>query len=166
MRSIAALGSPSRFRALAAIQPALVALAALALAEAGCHSTQVGATCSLGVASDGGDPGGGTEAIINPSAAECAGNVCVLPTDVGGATTGPLCSVGCSSDSDCDNGEVTHDPADPRCKTGFSCAIVTTVGKLCCRKFCVCRDFLGVSGAMPTPLACIPGGGGDYPNVR
>jgi hypothetical protein len=140
------------------------ALAALAVAAGGCPSTPVGATCSLGIAYDGAAPGTGIQAIINPGAAECAGGVCVLPASLASTTTGPLCSVACSTDDDCANGRVTHSPADPHCKSGFSCAVVTTAGQLCCETFCVCRDFLPAGN--PTPPACQPGTGSSCPNVR
>ena len=35
-----------------------------------------------------------------------------------------------------------RDQASPQCKTGFTCMVATTVGKFCCERLCVCRDFI------------------------
>ena len=63
-----------------------------------------------------------------------------------------LCTAECSRDSDC-AGE-SRDPANPadkRCSRGFACAIPFAVGPLCCKKLCVCKDFLPPGGpSMPT----------------
>jgi len=138
----------------------MIVFGAFWLAAAGCHSTHVGAPCSLDVPGDAGAPP--ETATINPTAPECPGAICVLPASDAVTGTGPLCSADCSTDSDCSDSETTHDLANPRCKSGFACAVLTTVGPFCCRKLCACRDFF--SGPIETPLACMPGGG--CPNVH
>ena len=41
-----------------------------------------------------------------------------------------------SSDDDCD-----RVPESP-CITGFTCGVAVTVGPFCCRKFCICKDYV------------------------
>jgi hypothetical protein len=143
---------------------------ALLLVAAGCASRHFGAPCSLGVA--GGDTGsiagGSTVATINPASPDCPDGLCVLPAAASPTDTGPLCAIDCASDQDCGGGEVTSDPGAARCKSGFACMVITTVGPFCCRKLCACRDFAGVaSGPVPVPAVCLPGAGAALtcPNV-
>jgi hypothetical protein len=77
--------------------------------------------------------------------------ICVKPArDTGVATaahTAPFCTAECSKDSDCD-GE-TRDSAnsgDKRCKGGFVCGVGFEVGPLCCKKICLCKDFIPKAG--------------------
>lgn len=58
-----------------------------------------------------------------------------------------MCSKKCNSDEDCANGGVGNSVVvdDTRCETGFSCAIIQTLGSLCCQGMCVCRDDLGTN---------------------
>ena len=102
---------------------------------------------------------GAAQAVYNASASECPSQTCLKPVVQQGATmpdppTQPYCSAGCSQDSDCD-GE-TRDPTNPldhRCMRGFACGIPFVKGPLCCKKYCMCKDFLGPGGS-PTPIAC------------
>jgi hypothetical protein len=143
---------------------AVLALAALAGAAAGCPRVKVGTPCDLAVGDGGLADADPSTATINPSAAECPGRLCVQPAAEKSTTTGPLCSADCSSDDDCDNNETTRSVNDPRCKRGFACVVVTTVGPLCCRRLCACRDFFS-DGGSETPLGCLPGSGSTCPNV-
>ncbi len=61
-----------------------------------------------------------------------------------------LCTAECEAESDCD-----RVPESP-CKTGFTCGVAVTVGPFCCKKFCVCKDYIVIpdSGALATPMAC------------
>ena len=61
-----------------------------------------------------------------------------------------LCTAECESDSDCD-----RVPESP-CVTGFTCGVAVTVGPFCCRKFCICKDYIVIpdSGELATPEAC------------
>jgi hypothetical protein len=63
-----------------------------------------------------------------------------------------LCTAECSSDGDCD-----RVPESP-CITGFTCGIAVTVGPFCCKKFCICKDYIVVpdSGELAVPKACNP----------
>ena len=47
-----------------------------------------------------------------------------------------LCTAECESDDDCD-----RVPESP-CKTGFTCGVAVTVGPFCCKKFCICKDYI------------------------
>ena len=64
-----------------------------------------------------------------------------------------LCTAECSADSDCD-----RVPESP-CKTGFTCGVAVTVGPFCCRKFCICKDYVVIpdSGSLSEPEACKSG---------
>ena len=61
-----------------------------------------------------------------------------------------LCTAECESDDDCD-----RVPESP-CITGFTCGVAVTVGPFCCRKFCICKDYVVIpdSGQLATPMAC------------
>jgi hypothetical protein len=104
---------------------------------------------------------GAAQAVYNANAAECATGLCVKPAVQNGAVpptpmTGATCSVPCLTDADC--GGETRDRTnvnDTRCQSGFTCAVPFDVGPLCCKKMCVCKDFLPVTGAQ-TPAACDP----------
>ena len=102
---------------------------------------------------------GPAQGVYTTGAGECPSNLCLKPVVQPGAAagrmdTGPSCSGECSSDSDC-HGETRDmaNPADTRCAKGFTCGIPFVKGPLCCKKLCVCRDFLGPQG-LPTPIAC------------
>ena len=72
--------------------------------------------------------------------------------------TTSLCTADCSSDDDCADGElrVSSDTGDTRCQTGFACKVAETVGDFCCRRLCVCKDFLlKTPGGYPTPEVCM-----------
>lgn len=112
------------------------------------------------------DAAGASQGVYNASAAECPGHLCLKPVVQIGATmpdppTQATCSASCSQDSDC-NGELRdrNDPLDQRCSSGFTCGIPFMKGDLCCKKLCVCRDFLPPTG-LPTPIAC-QGDGAKY----
>jgi hypothetical protein len=66
--------------------------------------------------------------------------------------TAAVCSAECSKDSDCEGETRGEKPADLRCEKGFVCGVAFEVGPLCCKKLCVCRDF--VSGGLPKPASC------------
>jgi hypothetical protein len=100
-------------------------------------------------------------AAYRTDAPECASGLCLRPaTEPGVASfphTGPTCSRSCQVDADCADAEVRDGtpPDDTRCKSGYTCAVPFEVGPLCCRKICVCRDFVP-SGGAPTPAGCDP----------
>ena len=62
-----------------------------------------------------------------------------------------LCTAECESDDDCD-----RVPESP-CRTGFTCAVPVVVGPFCCRKLCICKDYIVIpDGGVPLPEACDP----------
>jgi hypothetical protein len=47
-------------------------------------------------------------------------------------------------------------PESP-CKTGFTCAVPVVVGPFCCRKMCICKDYVVIpDGGLDEPAACDP----------
>lgn len=134
------------------ILPALIALTC-ALLVAGCSENPVGRKCFIGA-----EPDNETQTIISSPALECQSRTCLhtplatgktLPVD---SELTPLCTAECSSNSDCD--KVPESP----CQTGFECIVPVITGDFCCRKMCVCRDFLLIpeDGEIPLPAACDP----------
>ena len=120
----------------------------------GCkRSDTIGQLCDLTV------DAGPSQGVVNLRAGECRTGLCLKPTVAFGATVGdpPIgatCTDECTTDSDC-GGERRNpsDAEDARCQGGFVCGVPFVVGPLCCQHYCVCRDFLGPSGAQ-TPVAC------------
>jgi hypothetical protein len=113
----------------------------------------VGQTCNLTAAHK------DNQSVVNMSAADCPTGICLKPVQNETKPeqvppTGAICTAECSSDFDC-VGELRDpsNPADTRCRGGFLCGVPFVVGPLCCKKYCLCKDFLSVSGA-PTPIAC------------
>jgi len=128
--------------------------AAAALAT-GCESKAIGRPCD--VQSD----ASAMQAVFNGQALECPSRICIKPSkeqNVSPSDTASYCTSECSKDSDCD-GE-RRDPTntrDKRCKTGFVCGVGFEVGPLCCKKLCLCRDFVNASGGLQTPASCSKG---------
>jgi len=139
---------PSRWRG--------AALAAALLVSAGvgssCHPDEhVGRPCELGTSVT----NAGATIQLADGALECPSRICLSAANAVG--TGPLCSASCASNDDCADGERgdPNDPADPRCKTGFACMWPTTVGRLNCRRLCVCRDLVSEpTGGFQKPTVC------------
>lgn len=110
----------------------------------------IGTPCDLGFyASD-------QQASYNSAASECPSHVClkpmVDPAVSQPVTTGPFCTADCATDSDCVG--VARDPSNPSdtsCIGGYACAIPFVKGRLCCRKLCVCKDFIA---DVTTPASC------------
>jgi hypothetical protein len=146
-----------------------IALVLAATAAAGCpndslppetipDSSTVSTVSSLGI----GRPcdilcdAGAMQAVYNSQALECPSRICLKPLDgTGEADTGAFCSSECSTDSDCVG--ATRDPSNPsdrHCVTGYTCGVAFVVGPLCCKKLCLCKDFL--AGPVQTPMACDP----------
>ena len=89
---------------------------------------------------------------IAAPALECPSRTCLhFPQDEGatppmGAQYADMCTAECSGDDDCD--KVSESP----CVSGFTCAVPVVVGPFCCRKMCICRDFLIIpDGGVPEP---------------
>jgi hypothetical protein len=134
---------------------------AMVLGSVGCENKHVGRPCGLSVDPSAGGSTGTTATL--DVALECPSRICLLPAREGANLVPPttsLCTADCSSDDDCSEGEIrnTSDTSDARCQKGFICKVAETVGDFCCRKLCVCKDFLNnfdttvPAVCQPTPL--------------
>ncbi len=126
-------------------------LALLAVLAAGCSENPVGRKCFIG------DPDAGVAAgsIVASPALECQSRTCMrVPQEKDlpeGSEYADLCTAECDTDDDCD-----RVPESP-CQTGFTCAVPVVVGPFCCRKLCICKDYLVLPDeGLPTPAACDP----------
>jgi len=134
----------------------IVALLSMALFGTACTNNPVGRLCDLGAATP-----QATEVVVASPSLDCVSRTCLryppsrTPPPGSNPPTGNngLCTAECNSDSDCD-----RVPESP-CITGFTCGIAVTVGPFCCRKVCICKDYIAVpdSGELETPKACDPG---------
>lgn len=127
--------------------------------------------CALLVASCGGEPVGRicdlgeidvapSEVVVASPSLDCVSRTCLRvpqgrelpPGSMFPGGNNGLCTAECESPDDCE-----RVPESP-CVTGFTCGIAVTVGPFCCRKFCICKDYVVVppSGEPPRPAACAP----------
>lgn len=131
-------------------------LLSLAAFGTGCTTNPVGRICDLGAAT----PQVGDVVVATPSL-DCVSRTCLrVPaqrkpppgSNIGNLTLNQgLCSSECSIDGDCD-----RVPESP-CLTGFTCGEATTAGPFCCKKFCICKDFVVIpdqSNELPVEAAC------------
>jgi hypothetical protein len=115
-----------------------------------CGGEPVGRICDLGTE----QPAAGEVVVASPSL-DCVTHTCLrVPLDrelPPGSSfpegTNGLCTAECESAADCE-----RVPESP-CVGGFTCGVPVTVGPFCCRKFCVCKDYIR-NGELPEPLAC------------
>lgn len=132
----------------------LAIVAAVVFLVGACSDNPVGRKCDLG------QTPGANEVVVGSPSLDCPTRTCLkipvagdkelpddfepLAPDIG------MCTATCESDDDCD--QVPESP----CATGFTCGIALTVGPFCCRKYCICKDYvvLPESGSLPVPLAC------------
>jgi len=120
----------------------------------GCkQSDTIGQLCDLTV------DAGSSQGVVNLKAGTCKTRLCLKPVVAPGASvvdppTSATCTDECSSDSDCD-GELRNpsNAEDTRCMGGFVCGVPFVVGPLCCKHYCLCKDFLGASSTQ-MPVAC------------
>ena len=125
----------------------------LGLVLAACTSNPVGRICDLGS-----EMPAPSEVVVASPSLDCVSRTCLRypqSKDLPPGSTYPegnvgLCTAECESDSDCD-----RVPESP-CVTGFTCGVAVTVGPFCCRKFCICKDYIVIpdSGKLETPMAC------------
>ena len=119
-----------------------------------CAGNPVGRICDLG--SENPQP---TEVVVASPSLDCVTRTCLRvpqsnpnppPGTMAPSGTSGLCTAECSSSDDCD-----RVPESP-CVSGFTCAVAVTVGPFCCKKFCVCKDYVVVpsNGQIPPPDAC------------
>lgn len=130
-----------------------LALVGMGLAMlAACADNPVGRICDLGIE----NPDENESVVASPSL-DCQSRTCLKVPQTRELPEGSryptgnkgLCTAECDSDSDCD-----RVPESP-CKTGFTCAIPVVVGPFCCRKMCICKDYIVIpDGGVPTPAAC------------
>jgi hypothetical protein len=132
-----------------------------------CNSGRLGQTCSAGT-----EMPGWSQGLFRGAASECASGLCLRPARdfnvASNVDTGPTCTAVCASDADCGFAELRDrkDSGDRRCQSGYTCAVPFEVGPLCCRKLCVCKDFLPRTGAQ-LPASCdltVPAGDAACPN--
>jgi hypothetical protein len=120
-----------------------------------CTANPVGRICDIGTATP-----QASEVVVASPSLDCVSRTCLRvplskelpPGSMFPTGNNGLCTAECQADDDCD-----RVPESP-CITGFTCGIAVTVGPFCCRKFCICKDYIVVpdSGALDTPLACKP----------
>lgn len=131
----------------------VLGLAAFVFGASACTSNPVGRICDLGTATP--EP---SEVVVASPSLDCVSRTCLrvpkgkeLPEgSIYPEGNNGLCTAECESDDDCD-----RVPESP-CKTGFTCGVAVTVGPFCCRKFCICKDYIVIpdSGQLATPKAC------------
>lgn len=126
----------------------------LGLAIAGCTSNPVGRICDLGSQLP-----APPEVVVASPSLDCVSHTClrvplgrVLPEGSTYSGNSGLCTAECEKDDDCD-----RVPESP-CKTGFTCGVAVTVGPFCCKKFCICKDYVVIpeTGQLAQPEACDP----------
>ncbi len=106
---------------------------------AGCNDNPVGRLCDLGASTPTVD-----QTVVASPSLDCVSRTCLhfTPerTPPPGSNPQPLnsglCTAECTADSDCD-----RVPESP-CVTGFTCGVATTAGDFCCKKFCICKDYI------------------------
>jgi len=117
------------------------------LGGAGCQDNPVGRLCDLGSAA----PPLPDENVVASPSLDCVSRTCLLypPAQA-------MCTAECNTADDCD-----RVPESP-CLTGFTCGVPMKAGPFCCRKFCICKDFIVIpeSGELEIPSAC----NADEPN--
>ncbi len=121
----------------------------------GCSGDPVGRICDLGTATP-----APSEVVVASPSLDCVSRTCLrvpLSAELPPGSSYPagaagLCTAECTADEDCD-----RVPESP-CVTGFTCGIAVTVGPFCCRKFCICKDYVVIpeEGQLETPAACDP----------
>jgi len=119
----------------------------------GCDGNDTGKPCDLTI------DAGPSQAVAYTLDPLCESHLCLKPSLSPSAAplappTGAGCSVECRGDFDC-MGWIrdSTNPTDTRCQRGFVCAVPFEVGQLCCRKLCVCMDFLDPNRSL-VPIAC------------
>jgi hypothetical protein len=120
-----------------------------------CGGDPVGRICDLGE-----DNPAASEVVVASPSLDCVTRTCLrvpLSKELPPGSSFPqgnngLCTAECSSADDCE-----RVPESP-CVGGFACGVAVTVGPFCCRKFCVCKDYIVIpdDGQIPIPKACDP----------
>jgi hypothetical protein len=126
---------------------------AVAATIGACTSNPVGRICDLGS-----ETPAPSEVVVASPSLDCVSRTCLReplgrelpPGSVYPAGNSGLCTAECSADSDCD-----RVPESP-CTLGFTCGVAVTVGPFCCKKFCICKDYVVIpdTGQLAEPMAC------------
>jgi hypothetical protein len=129
---------------------ALLAISVVALA---CTDSPVGRKCDLGEQTP-----QANEVVVASQSLDCVSRTCLRypPTRELPPGRAPLeaniglCTAECNSSADCD-----RVPESP-CVLGFTCGIAVSAGPYCCRKFCICKDYvvLPATGELDAPAGC------------
>jgi hypothetical protein len=139
-------------RQLLSVLSLAIALPSLVLVLGACEDKAIGRLCDVQAAD-----AGNLQAVFNGQALECPSRICIKPAYQQTASvdkgTAAYCTAECSSDSDCD-GATRSGTGDKKCSGGFICAVAFEVGPLCCKKLCVCKDFVDPKVGLPTPASC------------
>ena len=130
------------------MQRTLVVMIAGLVVWGACTSSPVGRICDLGAVSP-----APSEVVVASPSLDCVSRTCLrvpLGRELPDGSSFPegnsgLCTAECSTDDDCER------VAESPCKTGFTCAVATTVGPFCCRKLCQCKDYIDL---LPERAAC------------
>ena len=129
-----------------------------ALANMACDIIGSGEDNGMGRSCDLTADAGPTQAVYKDQASACPSGICLKPALIRQTDyqTGAYCSAFCFHDSDC-QGQTRdgNDPMDKRCTSGYACGVAFVVGPLCCKKVCLCKDFLSDKG-VTVPLTCDP----------
>ena len=148
--------APSRRLRPAIVRTFFLGASLLVLAAFGsmaCEDNGIGRPCDI--LADAGQ----AQAVYNPQALECPSRICLKPLNQGTTVveTGAYCSATCSKDSDCDGQKKDmSDNSDHRCASGYACGVAFVVGALCCKKLCLCKDFLPPGTGLQAPQTCDP----------
>ena len=132
------------------IAASIVVLAALA---SGCTNNPVGRKCDLGEQTP-----QANQVVVASQSLDCVSRTCLRypptrelpPGSIPLAPNIGLCTAECNSSDECE-----RVPESP-CVLGFTCGIATTAGPYCCRKFCICKDYVVVpeNGELAAPAEC------------
>jgi hypothetical protein len=108
-----------------------------------CSEIPVGRQCFI--SADAAPP---NQTVVSSPALECQSRTCLHLAN----QSPDLCTGECSTNEDCVADDTTT------CEGGFVCTVPVVVGAFCCKKMCVCSDYLTIpDGGMPaTPAQCDP----------
>jgi hypothetical protein len=122
---------------------------------AACGGEPVGRECDLGDQTP-----AAQEVVVASPSLDCITHTCLrvpLGRELPPGSQFPLgnsglCTAECESEDDCER------VPDSPCVGGFACGVAVTVGPFCCKKFCVCKDYIVIpaDGELPIPKACDP----------
>ena len=114
----------------------------------------MGRVCDLGASTP-----AASEVVVASPSLDCVTRTCLrvpLGKELPAGSEYPagnngLCTSECETADDCE-----RVPESP-CTGGFACGVAVTVGPFCCKKFCVCKDYIVIpdDGVLDVPKACL-----------